>query len=350
MKQLLSDSIDDYLAHRAARRKGNSPARLKSIKITLRRLLTVVGNIYTENIHEGHIDAYFLDAARTRPRSLTLDASNLRGFFKWAIRTKRAGKNGDPMADHEVPAPQPRPWRGFGVGKLPAFLDAATHPRDRILLALAAYVLGRSIEFTILRIGDVDLDAGYISYTITKTGKVDLIPITTELDEELRQWLTAYAEECGPLDPTWYLVPAKTAPNLIGSRTADRSSARLKPTVQMKKPHGVAQAALKAIGYSIVDERGKTRYEGMHTVRRSIARALHDQLREEGDPNPVETVRSMLNHGTERETRRYIGLETSRQHRDARLRGKPMFPGLRGGNVSELDTYRRDKEAAGADG
>lgn len=351
MKQALSESIEDYMAHRAARRKGNSPARLKSIRITLRRFLTVTGNIITENIHEGHVDTYFRVAAKTRPRSLTLDASDLRGFFAWAIRTRRAGRNGNPMADHDVPAAPPRPWRGFHISKLPALLDSATHPRDRILLALACYVLGRSIEFTTLQVADVDVDAGYIAYTITKTGKADLVPISQELDGELRQWLTWYGEHMHQKpDPGWFLVPAKTPPAPNGYKSVDPLTAKLRPTRQMQEPHDVAQRALIAIGYPIRDSLGKSAGEGMHTLRRSIARALHDQLREEGDPNPVETVRAVLNHSTERETRRYIGLETSREHRDARIKGQLMFPGLRAGNVSDLGVARQKREELSSGG
>lgn len=346
VKQALSESIDDYLIHREARPRGNSPARLKSIRITLRRFLTVTGNILTENIHEGHIDAYYKVAAQTRSkRSLGLDTADLKGFFKWAIRTRRAGRNGDPMADYEAPSAPPRPWRGFHVSKLPALLDATTHPRDRILLALAAYLLGRSVEFTLLRISDVDLDAGFISYQIPKTDKVDLLPICEELDKELRAWLKVYAETAGSLDPNWHLVPAKTPPRMNGKWVIDWSSVKLVPTKPVSGTHEIAQKSLVEIGFPIRDEKGKSLGEGMHTIRRSMARAVHDQLRDEGDPNPVETVRAMLNHSTEKQTRDYIGLQTSRVHRNQRFRGKLMFPGLRGGNVSEIETYRREKEA-----
>ena len=348
MKQVLQEAADDWIAHLESR--GLSKSYIKANRICLRRLITVVGNILTENVHEGHIDAYFTEASKTRSaKSRGLDTAILKGFFKWAIRTKRAGRMGNPMADRKAPPAPKRPWRGFHISKLPAFLASATHPRDRILLALAAYVLGRSIEFTILRIADVDLEAGHIVYTITKTGKADLIPITTELDEELRAWLTYYAEQCGPLDPNWYLVPAKTPPKMNGDRQMDESTVRLVPTKQMQEPYKVAHKALTAIGYPLKDGAGRRLNEGMHTIRRSIARALHDQLRDEGDPNPVERVRAMLNHATEQQTRDYIGLETSREHRDARLKGKLMFPGLRGGSVTELDAFRdrRSKEMQG---
>jgi integrase len=342
MKQPLSDSIDDYVAHLTSR--ALSVSWLKSNRVVLRRFLTATGNILTENIHEGHVDAYFVKASETRSaRSLGVDTAILKGFFKWAVRTKRAGKNGDPTASRTAPKAAPREWRGFHVSKVPALLGSATHPRDRILLALACFLLGRSVEFTLLRISDVDLAAGHISYRIPKSFKVDLLPISEELDEELRGWFTWYGEHAGTLDPNWYLVPAKTAPLMAGRGPVNRRNEVLKPTRQMRDAHKIAQKALVAIGYPVKNPDGTRRHEGMHTIRRSMARALHDQLRDEGDPNPVETVRSMLNHATEGQTRRYIGLESSRVHRDARLKGRLMFPSLRAGNVSELDAFRRER-------
>jgi len=343
VKQSLSDSIDDYIAHGESR--GLSKETIKGQRVTLRKFLTIAGNILTENVHEGHVDAYFRKAAETRSkRSLGLDTSILRGFFKWAVRTRRAGRSGNPMGDRRAPKVAPREWRGFSVSKVPALLDAATHPRDRMLLALAIYLIGRSNEFEILRIGDLRLDAGEITYKIPKTFKADILPITEELDEELRRWLTAYTRECGPLDPNWYLVPAKTPPSMKGTFGPVKGAGSLVPTKRMREMHEVAQKALTAIGFAIRDENGKSLGEGMHTIRRSIARGLHDQLRDEGDPSPVETVRAMLNHSTEKQTRDYIGLQSHREHRDARLKGRPMFPGLRPGNVHRLDEVRRARE------
>lgn len=338
MRQVLNESIDDYVTHLKSR--GLAPGYLKSCRVTLRRLMTVVGNILTESIHEGHIDQYFNDASRTRSnRSLGVDTAHLRGFFDWAVRTRRAGRNGNPMAGRKKPKYAPREWRGLPASKFPALLDATRHPRDRILMALGIYLLGRAAEFQILRVADVMLEAGSVSYRIPKTHKVDLLPICEELDVELRRWLTFYTEECGPLDPNWYLVPAKTKAPLRGPGIQDFTQERLVPARQMKDLHKTAVRILEAIGYQVRDENGKALNEGMHTLRRSAARALYEQLRDEGDPSPVETVRSMLNHSTELQTRHYIGLQSDRIHRDARLRGRVMFPGLRGENVRALSPH-----------
>lgn len=343
MKQTLSDSIDDYLTHSES--KGLSKSTMHGKRVTLRRFLTVTGNILTENVHEGHVDQFFNEITKTRSaRSRQLDTSILRGFFNWAARTRRTGRHQNPMADRQAPKAAPRAWRGFDVSKVPALLDSASHPRDRILLALGCYLLGRSVEFQLLTVGDVRLDAGYVSYRIPKTFKTDELPITQELDEELRRWLTYYSQECGSLDPNWYLVPAKTPPRMEAVGGPVKGAGELRPTRKAIEMHKIAQGALVSIGFPIRDPDGKPLNEGMHTIRRSIARALHDQLRDEGDPSPVETVRSVLNHATERETRRYIGLETSRVHRDARLKGRLMFPGLRAENVSDLDSARRNRE------
>ena len=355
MKALLSDAIEDYKDH--LRAKGRASETVRQNDVCLRRFLTITGNILTENVHEGHVDKFFVEISKTRAAtSRVVDTTTLRGFFRWAIRTRRAGKNGDPMAGRDTPRVAPRAWRGFPVSKLPALLDSAQHPRDRALLALAAYLMGRSIEYRILRIADVDLDSGYISYRIPKTHKVDRMPISEELDEELRRWLKFYAEEVGPqaymdgkrLDPSWYLVPAKTCVQFRGNLPYDRENTKLQPTRMMRDAHRIAQHAVQAIGMPLRDADGNSMREGMHTIRRSMARALYEQLREEADPNPVETVRSMLNHSTEAQTRRYIGLESDRIHRDARLRGKPMFPGLRAsGNLSDLDSFRSKRGERG---
>lgn len=336
MKQSLSDAIDDFIAHRVS--CGIAKGTTKGERQVLRAFLTTTGNILVENIHEGHVDQHFSTASLTRsPRTLGKDTAALKGFFDWAVRTRRAGRNGNPMAGRRAPRYAPREWRGFHVSKVPALLDSAKCPRDRILLATACYLMGRSVEFSLLRVADLRLDAGDVTYRIPKTRKVDLLPISEELDEELRRWLTVYTEECGPLDPNWFLVPARTRPRLKGRGVVNLEGQRLIPTRSIRHPHVIAQYALEAIGYPIRDERGNSLHEGMHTIRRSMARALYEQLRDEGDPQPVETVRAMLNHSTEAQTRAYIGLQSEREHRDARIKGRAMFPSLRSSSVVHLE-------------
>lgn len=340
MRQELSPAIEDFHAHRES--MGIAKMTQKSEKGVLRRFLTITGNILVESVQEYHIDSYFKEASKTRSaRSRGIDTTTLRTFFSWAERTKRLGRNGNPMAFRRPPRFTPREWRGITVSKVPALLDSAKSPRDRILLATACFLMGRSVEFQQLRISNVRLDTGDVSYQIPKTYKTDLLPISAEYDEELRRWLTWYAGHVQgmlpvkTLDPNWYLIPAQTASRLRGYRLVDEQ--RLVPTRPVRFTHRIAQYALEAVGYPTRDENGKSLNEGMHTIRRSMARALYEQLRDEGDPQPVETVRAMLNHSTEAQTRHYIGLQSEREHRDARIKGRAMFPSLRAGNVVRLE-------------
>lgn len=334
MRQELSPAIEDFHAHRES--MGIAKMTQKSEKGVLRRFLTITGNILVESVQEYHIDSYFKEASKTRSaRSRGIDTTTLRTFFSWAERTKRLGRNGNPMAFRRPPRFTPREWRGITVSKVPALLDSAKSPRDRILLATACFLMGRSVEFQQLRISNVRLDTSDVSYQIPKTYKTDLLPISEEYDEELRRWLRAYSEECGPLDPNWYLIPAQSQSRLQGYRVL--APQHIIPTRPVRSTHRIAQYALEAVGYPVRDESGKRLNEGMHTIRRSMARALYEQLRDEGDPQPVETVRAMLNHSTEAQTRHYIGLQSEREHRDARIKGRAMFPSLRAGNVVRLE-------------
>lgn len=355
MQQKLSPAIEDYLLHRKS--LGLASETIRSNTSILNRFLTITGNIYVDNIHEEHIDTYFRTISDpdgsgrygTRsPSSQAIDVACLKGFFKWALRTRRCRSN--QMADRKAPAAAKRPWRGIPISKIPALLDSATHPRDRLLLALGCYLIGRSIEFSLLRIEDVDLDSGTLAFTIPKTHKTDSMPISTELDIELRRWLTWYTEQNGPLDPHWYLVPAKNSPRLGEGRKFLPGTGRLRPTVPISTStrkgtqQRVAQSALTAVGFPIRDENGKSLREGMHTLRRSIARGLYFQLLEEGQSNAIQIVQALGNWSTEKQAREYIGLAPDREMRDARIRGKRMFPGLVSSNVASLGEAREKAE------
>jgi integrase len=355
MKQKLSPAIDDYILHR--RSLGKAAETIRSNVSILGRFLEITGNLYVENIGEEHIDTYFrtlTDSGKRSAASQGVDTATLKGFFKWALRTRRTRNN--PIADREAPRAPKRTWRGIPVSKVPALLDAAKHPRDRMLLALGCYLIGRGVEFALLRVDDIDLDSGMIRYTIPKTYKTDSMPISTELDEELRRWLTWYTEACGPLDPHWYLVPAKNPPRLGADRKVIPGTGRPIPNKPISTPkrkgtqQRIAHAALNAVGFPTRDENGKALGEGMHTLRRSIARGLYFQLLDEGEPNAIEVVRAMGNWSTEKQVRDYIGLPAGHEVRNARIRGKRMFPGLVSSNVASLGEARERAELRSSSG
>lgn len=328
MKATLDAAINDYRDFR--RSEGLSPSTIANTDVVLRRLLKVIGsNLFVENITERHVTQYFTTCSRTQsPRTLALGHTVLSVFFGWCARTKRMPKTNDPMGGRRAPKWKRQERRRLSVGKFPALLDAAETPRDRMLMALGLYTLSRATELTGIKYGDVDLDGGFILINISKSRTFDRKPIGPELDAELRRWIITYQEECGPLDPDWYLVPARTRLTPTkGGPGFTPGSARYVPTLRYARPHRNVVLALEKVGFPCRDPKtGKTTSEGMHTLRRSGARALFDALRDGGYDGALELVQDWLNHANSTMTELYLGLTLRRVRRDEWGRSHYMYP------------------------
>jgi integrase len=97
---------------------------------------------------------------------------------------------------------------------------------------------------------------------------------------------------------------------------------KLRPTLPVHNLEGVVQDALAAIGYP-------TYWQGIHTLRRSGARAFYNELCDRmGDNSALEVVSSMLHHANLVITQTYLGIRESRKRRDKVVMDGPMFPSL----------------------
>lgn len=352
MKTTLQAATDEYLYHRES--QGISKATLRNDGYALRQLITIVGNIYVENVTARHVDTYFTSCAKTQGAATRrLYHGNLDRFFRWCASTGKSPRYHNPLEQRRAPKVEEKERRRLHVSQFPALLDATTHARNRMALSLGLYLFLRASEMASLRIRDVDLQAGTILVTVHKSRKQDLMPISRELSGELRRWLTYYTTEQGPLNPDWYLVPAKTPPILLGER---RGEAKLKPTVSVRKLEQPVQEALVAIGW-MTPSRPKHRTltgisgegEGIHTLRRSGARALFDVLVETGGTydGAGRTVQAMLHHAWFATTEHYLGITVDKERRNALLTGETMFPNLTESNVVQLSHGREDRNASG---
>jgi len=97
----------------------------------------------------------------------------------------------------------------------------------------------------------------------------------------------------------------------------------------------VVKRAMRRIGH-------EPHGSGMHTLRRSGARALFDRLRHEGYDGALMRVSSMLGHADTKTTEIYLGLSIERQQRNELIAGKAMFP-----DMTESGTVVPLKEASG---
>lgn len=338
---LLSDMLDEFIASM----KSNAYARNTVTGYTqqLRAFLTYVGNIQVRNVKPHHIDGFFAHelARGISPGTLNTASVALRSLWKYAGQRRYLPSGVDPMAHRRAFKYQPRVPRRLSASEFPALLDACEHPRDRITVALAMYLLIRQSEIKPLTLASVDLNHGEMTVWLEKIKKYDVMPISSELDRELRRWLTWYGEHCGPLMDNWHLVPAKGRPMLNGTGAPDPMLSPIDPTKPYGEPHDAVGRALRALGYGASNGDGVAHRDGIHTLRRSSARAMFDRLLEDGYDGAGRVVQSLLHHSTFEMTERYLGIELDKKRRDDIIRGKVMFPVAEAAaNVTRLEDRR----------
>lgn len=335
---LISDAAELFILARSA--DGAAKNTLKGYRANLNHLHRCVGKKHVRDLTALDIDALFADLSpKMADTSINGVIATLSSFFKWCRARGHMDTTNDPLAGRRMRKLRRVERRRLTASQFPALLDAAPHPRDRMILAIGLYLMLRQSEIIDLRVGDVNLDAGEVKVRIFKTRDADVMPISSELDRELRRWLTYYAEQCGPLKSDWRLIPRRsqsTTRDWHGRIQSDWTSQRLIPDQVPWKIEQVAQAALASLGWEMRDTSGKSKWEGMHTLRRSGARALFDELIAQGYDGALRTVQTFLHHANSSMTERYLGLELDRNQRNQKFAGQPMFPSQDAGNVVVL--------------
>ena len=333
-KMRLSDAIDGYLEHMAA--KGREPRTIKNHRQPLNRALTVWGNIYVESITPTHIDRLFADAG-WGASTQNLYLSTLRGgFFAWCRRMRVIRRDYDPTegwTNVKVPT-TPKLW--IEVEEFNDLLEACDNARDRMVCALGLFTFCRGSEISGLRIADIDFDHHSLSIYRQKTKEWDVLPMSNELERELQRWIAAYSRKMGrPVEQHWYLVPARSPLPMgydpaVGKLQPTGVPSKLKPTVRLGKPYDCVKRPLAAIGHS-------EKRNGAHTLRRSGARAWYETLRESGHDAAMRRIQAMLGHKSILVTEKYLNIQLERRERDALVAGKDMFPAMKAATIRRLE-------------
>lgn len=321
----LSVAEERYIRHLKAR--GLAENTVTNHSQAVRRARHLWGDIQVASVTAAHIDHLFAHYGwKESTRNLYL--TYLRSFFDWARRNQLMPKDSDPTAGwRSVKVPKTEKFR-IPLENFPDVLDAAPHPRDRAVCAIGLFTFLRGSEIRALRIHDLDLDTCTLRVHRFKTKEDDVLPVSAELADEMRDWLDWYRrdQQMVALPGHWYLTPAKQPAKTFYDRETGRigvsdEPAPLKPETPIHRPYLAVQRTLAAMGLP-------THWQGEHTLRRSGARALADTLREQGYDNSLMRVASMLGHSDVRITQRYIGWELERQQRNDAIAGKPLFPGM----------------------
>lgn len=346
MKVRLSETIDAYQKRRKL--ENITEGVLRNERSTLTRLLKQCGgNLYMDSIQDHHVDDTLAEMAVTNsPRSMANHFHTLSGFFKWCMDSGRLKRN--PMAGMKPPQFIVRDRNRLEVSKFPALLDAADNPRDRMLMAMGLYTLGRTVEIKAVRVGDYKPELRRVQMDLAKVrGRqvaTDMKPVTVELREELDRWLAVYEQWCGPLQPEWYLIPTRTQGTPVRWRDGvARLNQNWVPTRQISQnvPKKIVQLALESVGFPTRADDGSSLNEGMHTLRRSGARARYDAKRWMGHDNAIRHVQMLLNHANATMTEVYIGINLDKIERDEELMGDYMYPQNRtDGQVIDFATQK----------
>lgn len=316
---LLSKATAEYLLYRKT--EGYAKNTILVDGVALRRLVRTLGDIPVKSVTPRHVDRVFEQMAeqQLRPASVNANVATLRGFFRWCRDRGYLPPDANPASGRRYRPKEAREMIRVPIAQFPALLDAARIPRDRMLMALGLYTMGRKGEITSIRMKDVDLDSAEILMYIQKKNVYDRIPISKELRRELATWLPIYEQHVGSLQPNYHLVPS-----VQGGGSGNVM--KLRPLVQMASPEDAVAYALTRIG--IVGD-----HTGMHVLRRSAARARFDEMVALGYDGALRRVSAWLHHTSVTITEVYLGLQLDRAQRDEETKDQFMFPSLEADNV-----------------
>lgn len=357
--QLVAECLDDLAS------KDYSPATLTGGRSFLNRFVITCNKLTHErsrgrrdecvstDLDPVYIAKYFTalggsqgnkNNALVHVRNLVTYAERMnyirKGGADWLVGSRHAKKT------------QRTPKHYVDVQDFPALLDLAEqwHPEDRAIMALALFTLCRASEIQCLRLRDIDLMARTITMFRPKTDRWTEVPIGAELELELGIWLDAYAHEIGytciaslmEAHPEWYVCPRKeyrpprkAADGKYGGHSLE--SFTLAPDQPPPRLENVVKRVLSKMGVEVVQG------EGMHTVRRSGARAMLDHLAVTlGQDKALLQVSLMLDHSDPKTTLIYIGVDIERRQLADFIRGGgSMYGDMAAGHEGNVVTLPR---------
>jgi integrase len=325
---LLSDTIDAFGHDRRA--KGIAPKTRQNEMQVLRLLLADVGNINVRNLKPQHADVFWAARAGWAPGTLNRARGTLSIFFSWCRDRGYMNRDTDPLAGTKAFKVPPRARALIPQEEFEPVIQRRENPRTRITFALGIYTFARISEIQGLRWQDLDRGAGTVEVYRQKTQTIDTLPLCDELERELARWKLEYAAHMQEqVRPEWYVVPGTTPPRGLSIKGAKGFTAH-RPRYYLPTKRSDLSKVIKA---ALIEDGYYVPYEGGHTLRRSGATALYDQLTFMGHDRAIRICQAMLGHSSVQTTEVYLRLDLDRKVRNDLLAGKPMFPGREEGTV-----------------
>lgn len=314
----ITEAVDEYLE--MLRIQGRSPRTIDSRRQLARQLLHSTGNLYLRHLTEKHIDQFFADNPQWSPATRQKMVAYLSAFFAWAAQRKYMPQGDVLLHMRGLKAPKKQKLR-LAAPDMARVLEAAANPRDRIVIALGTYLFLRGSEIQALRWHHIDLDSFEAEIWREKTDEWDTMPICAELAEELERWRRHVTDTLGVPQPEWFVAPGYHQDIIERDPVTGRISkahGQLDVTKPVSRPFVSVKIALRRCGF-------ETDQQGVHTLRRSGARALYDHLAADGHDRAARQVQAMLGHSNLVTTEKYLGIDLDRKQRNDLIKGRPMF-------------------------
>ncbi|OII61236.1 hypothetical protein BJP40_06840 [Streptomyces sp. CC53] len=215
--------------------------------------------------------------------------------------------------------------------ELGLLIEKAEHPILRCMIAVAASTALRISDIRKIKLSDIDLQTGDLYVWVLKTGRFDALPLTLDLEEEIRRYLAWYTKDSAiPTAERIYLFPGWSRRNAAGT-----GYVYYVPDPTKHCSYMWATERLKALLVScgIHLEAG----EAWHAIRRSVARIYFDRLRDEvSHDHALRETMVFLGHKNQETTERYLGLQAEVAARNTRLRGQRFLTRSAAGAVRAI--------------
>lgn len=219
---------------------------------------------------------------------------------------------------------QARPTR-LSAGELHLMLQRCPDTaQGRVLRGMVAVAMNTALrisDIVKIEVQHVDLKTGEIAVWSQKTQRYNPWPITLDLDDELRRYMTWYTATTGVTfaDTGSYLFPGWEASQATSRGFVFTPAPERKPSYTWA--NGQLQALFKDCDI-VTEER-----EAWHTLRRSVARIYFDSLRDEVSyDHALRQVAVLLDHSSTVTTEKYLGTKAEREAVDKSLRGRRFIP------------------------
>ncbi|MFG3137720.1 tyrosine-type recombinase/integrase [Streptomyces sp. NPDC048211] len=319
----LQEAIQEF---QTAQRKENIPrGTIQQYRHVLNRLQARYPGRKFAGIHTQELNDFLYGPAGIlvgkKPKTGTCYRSALNSFFAYGYM--RGWSRSPLVAPRKVFRSRQARTRHDGLPtRLPEsalllMLERAEHPMLRAMIAVCIGTALRVSDVRKLRCSDVDMDTGELYVWVMKTGRFDAMPITLDLEDELRRYLLWYTRETGQtLKDEGFLFPGWSRRNHSGT-----GYVYYVPDPVRQCSYSWASERLKVVfeASGVHVEKG----EAWHVIRRSVARIYFDRRRTEvSHDHALRETSAFLGHLNQETTERYLGLQAEREARNRNLRGR----------------------------